>query len=265
MGTVPIMVMRMLDLPGADQYDLSSMKGLYFGAAPLTVPMLKKMRTLFDCDHYEAYGMCETMGILGTILEPHDLVTEGEPEKLARVPSAGRAQKHVDIKIVREDGTEVMPGGEVGEIAIKSYGNMKGYWKNPEATAKALKDGWYFTGDLGYIDNEGYVFLVDRRSDMIKTGGSNVYPAEVEKVLEKHPALAEVAVIGLPDPDWTELVTAVVRLKPGEKLTQEELIEFCKDKIAGFKKPKKVIFEEEELPRNALGKIPRKDLRKKYT
>ncbi len=264
MGCVPLMVMRMLNVPDADRYDLSSLKRIAFGAAPLSVPMLQKMRQLFPCAIHEFYAMCETMGVLGTVLYPEDLVTEGDPEKLGRVTSAGRSQNDVKVKVVRENDTEVDPGGEVGEVIINSYGNMKGYWKNPEATANALKDGWYYTGDLAWIDEEGYIFLVERRSDMIKSGGSNVYPAEVEKVLAEHPAVAEVAVIGTKDIEWGEAVSAVAALKPGETVTEEELIAFCKDKVAGYKKPKKVFFVREALPRNALGKVLRKDLRKRF-
>jgi acyl-CoA synthetase (AMP-forming)/AMP-acid ligase II len=259
------MLVWLLDVPNVERYDLSSVKRLSFGGMPLKVSDVIKLKTLFPCADYQAhYGMTESGGLMGTFLGPEDIVAEGCSEKLARVCSAGRANKIAKIRIVREDGDDVEPGGEIGEILIKNPGNMKGYWKRPEATADTLKDGWLYTGDLGWIDEEGYVFVVDRRTDMIKTGGSNVYPLEVEHVLMAHPAIAESAVIGVRDPKWIEAVAAVVRLKPGMSLTTEELKTFCKNKIAGYKIPKHIIMSNEALPRNALGKVLRKDLRKKY-
>ncbi|MBW2125154.1 MAG: AMP-binding protein [Deltaproteobacteria bacterium] len=168
------------------------------------------------------------------------------------------------LKVVRKDGREVAPDGkEVGEIVVKGDIVTPGYWNNPEETAKAIKDGWLHTGDMAVLDKEGYVNIVDRKKDMIITGGENVYSVEVENVLYKHPAVLEAAVIGVPDPKWGEAVKAVVVLKDGQSTTEEEIISFCKERIAHYKAPKSVDFVS-ELPKTGSGKIYKKGLKEQY-
>jgi acyl-CoA synthetase (AMP-forming)/AMP-acid ligase II len=157
----------------------------------------------------------------------------------------------------------VLPPGEIGEIVLQGKSVMKGYWKNPELTAVALRGGWYHTGDMGYLDEDGYLFLVDRKADMIVTGGENVYPREVEDVLYQHPAVAMAAVVSAPDEKWGERVQGVVVLKPGQNVAESELIDFCKSRLAGYKCPKRIEFWD-ALPTTPVGKILRKDVKKKF-
>jgi len=195
-------------------------------------------------------------------LPSRDHVLEGTPEQMNRLASAGIARTDVEIKIIDSKGRE-LPIGEMGEIVTRSDLVMKGYWRNPEATAETLRNGWLHTGDVGYIDERGYLFIMDRSKDMIISGGENIYPREIEEVLMRHPAVREVAVIGVPDAKWVEAVKAVVALVPGKSATENELIEFCKQNIASYKKPKSVDFID-ELPKNNYGKIMKRDLRVSY-
>jgi acyl-CoA synthetase (AMP-forming)/AMP-acid ligase II len=189
-----------------------------------------------------------------------DHVLEGERSKL--LSSAGKPIVNVDV-CVKDVNDNTLPAGEIGEIAIRGKCMMKGYWKNPELTAQAVRNGWYHTGDMGYIDEDGYLFLVDRKADMIVTGGENVYPKEVEDVLYQHPAVAMAAVVSAPDEKWGERVQAAVVLKPEKKATEAELIAHCKERLAGYKCPKAVKFWD-QLPTTPVGKILRKDVKKKY-
>jgi long-chain acyl-CoA synthetase len=168
----------------------------------------------------------------------------------------------VEVKLVDENGKEVSPGGQ-GELIVRGDHNMMGYLNRPEETSRALKDGWIYTGDIGRSDGEGYIFLVDRKGDMIVSGGENVYPGEVEQALHRHGAVMEACVFGIPDEKWGERVVAAVSLKPGAKVTEAELIEFCHLHLARYKIPKKIDFHE-SLPKNAIGKILRRDLREPY-
>ena len=176
--------------------------------------------------------------------------------------AAGKPLPWVEIRVVDAEGHDV-PTGQVGEIITRSAANMLGYWKRPEETARTIRDGWLYTGDAGYLDAEGYVFIHDRVKDMIISGGENVYPAEVESALSEHPAIAEVAVIGVPDEKWGEAVKAVIVLRPGAALTQDELIAWARTRIAGFKTPRSVDFAD-TLPRNASGKLLKRELRAPY-
>lgn len=262
---VPVMAKKMMEVPDFKNYDLSSLRHFLVAGGHLHIPLIKELRKSFPGKFQGDYALTEIGGGNGTILTDSDLNTDGPPETLHRITSAGRPRKGVDVRIVNEQGKDVEIGGEIGEILIKSPGVMKGYWKNPEATAKTLKDGYVCTGDMGWIDEEGYIFIVDRKNDTIRTGSSNVYPAEVEQVLQKHPAVDEVAVFATPDSQWGEAVTAVVVLKTGMEASPEDLMGFCQDKIAGYKKPKKIIYSIKPLPRNGLGKVLRKDLRSRYS
>jgi acyl-CoA synthetase (AMP-forming)/AMP-acid ligase II len=176
--------------------------------------------------------------------------------------SAGQAVLGTDVRVVDADGKDCAPG-QMGEIIMAGPLLMKGYWKNPEATARAIRDGWFYSGDAGTMDADGYIYVQDRIKDMIISGGENVYPAEVENVLFSHPAVADAAVIGVPDQQWGESVKAMVVLKPGATATAEEIIEFCVGRIANFKRPKSVDFVT-TLPRNPTGKVLKRELRKPY-
>ena len=210
------------------------------------------------CGFVQMYGMTETSGTI-VALDPEDHVPEGS----VRMRSVGKPLAGVEIKVIDEAGKEV-PAGTVGEIATRSNKNMRGYWNNPDATASTIDaEGWLRTGDAGYLDEDGYLYIHDRVKDMIISGGENVYPAEVENALYSHPKVADVAVIGVPDPKWGEAVKACVVVKAGETLTEAELIAHARTLIAGYKCPKSVDFIP-ALPRNPSGKILRRELRAPY-
>ena len=187
---------------------------------------------------------------------------EDHDPALGKLRSCGKPPPTADVRILGEDG-QTMPANEVGEITYRSKSLMKGYWKNDEATAKSIQNGWFYTGDAGYLDEDGYLYIHDRIKDMIVSGGENVYPAEVENALFDHPAIGDVAVIGVPDEKWGEAVKAVVVLKPGMSATQEEIIAHSRTKIAGYKVPKSIDFTD-VLPRNPTGKLLKRELRKPY-
>jgi acyl-CoA synthetase (AMP-forming)/AMP-acid ligase II len=261
---VPTTIMMLLNSEESRRYDLSSLKVLLYGGAPITEPVLREAMERFPGTSFrQTFATTET-GCAGTVLEPadHRLALEN-PAKKHILQSCGKAQVNVDVKIVDENWREV-PRGELGEIAVRTEANMKEYWNNPEATAKVMRDGWIRTGDIARQDEDGYFYLVDRKNDMIITGALNVYPSEVERVLQNHPAIYEVAVIGVPSEKWGEEVKAIVVLKEGAKATEEEIIKFCEGKIAGFKKPKSVEFVE-RLPKTLTGKILRRELREKFS
>jgi acyl-CoA synthetase (AMP-forming)/AMP-acid ligase II len=197
-----------------------------------------------------------------TYLPHRDHVLKGTPAQMKRLASAGFPRTDVEVKIFDLEGKE-LPPGEIGEIVTRSDVVMKGYWRNPEATKETIRNGWLHTGDMGYLDESGYLFIMDRSKDMLISGGENIYPREIEEVIIKHPSVREVAVIGIPDPKWGEAVKAVVSLVEGKSVTEDELISYCKDKLASFKKPKSVDFVE-ELPKNNFGKILKRELRDKY-
>jgi acyl-CoA synthetase (AMP-forming)/AMP-acid ligase II len=186
----------------------------------------------------------------------------GSADALAKAGSTGPAFFHTEVRIVTEDGREVEPG-QVGEVIIRGAHIMKEYWKRPEATAEALRNGWLYSGDLGTIDKDGFVYIHDRKKDMIISGGENVYPAEIESVLAGHPQIKEAAVIGLPSEKWGESVAAIVVLKDGESSSIEDILDFCQGKLARFKQPKTVEFVD-EIPRNPTGKILKRLLRERF-
>jgi acyl-CoA synthetase (AMP-forming)/AMP-acid ligase II len=189
-------------------------------------------------------------------------VLDGSPEQMKRLASAGFPRTDVEVKIFDSDDRE-LPCGEMGEIVTRSDLIMKGYWRNPEATADALKNGWLHTGDMGYMDEKSYLFIMDRSKDMIISGGENIYPREIEEVLIQHPAVREVAVIGVPDAKWGEAIKAVVSIVKGRSVAAEDLIAFCKDHIASYKKPRSVDIVD-DLPKNNYGKILKRELRNQY-
>ena len=254
---VPSAIRMVVQHPKAAHTDFSNIKYIMYGASPIPLDLLQQAIDVFKCGFVQLYGMTETTGA-ATYLPPGDHEVGGNE----RMRSAGRPYPGVELKVVDESGAPV-PLRTVGEICIKSPANMLGYWNLPDATAKTLIDGWVHTGDAGYLDEDGYVYVHDRVKDMIVSGGENIYPAEVENALFGHPAVADVAVIGVPDDRWGEAVKAVVVLKAGQKPSADELIGFARSRIAGFKLPKTIDFIA-ELPRNPSGKVLKRELRKPY-
>lgn len=261
MFAAPTMIKLMVDSPAVDQYDHSSLKSLNYGGAPMLVEDLKQAMSKLGPCLVQLFGQAESPMTI-TYLPHQDHVQEGSPEQMKRLSSAGMPRTDVEVKIFDSDENE-LPPGETGEIVTRSDLVMKGYWRNPEATADTIKNGWLHTGDMGYLDDGGYLFIMDRSKDMIISGGENIYPREIEEVLIKHPAVREVAVIGVPDTKWGEAIKAVVSLNAGESASEEALIHFCRDHIASYKKPKTVDFVN-ELPKNNYGKILKRELREKY-
>jgi acyl-CoA synthetase (AMP-forming)/AMP-acid ligase II len=232
------------------------LRTILYGASPIPEDLLRRSLEVFGCSFVQGYGLTETTGVV-SLLPPEVHERGGE-----RLRSCGIAIEGTTARVVQEDGSPCATG-EVGEIVVRGPGVMKGYWNRPEATAEAIRDGWFHTGDAGYFDDDGYLYIHDRVKDMIISGGENVYPAEVESLLFSHPSVADVAVIGVPDERWGETVKAVIVLEPGAGASQEELMEFCVGKIAGFKRPRSIDFVE-ELPRNPTGKLLKRELREKY-
>lgn len=261
MFAAPTMVKMMIDSPASERFDHGSLRALNYGGAPMLVEDLKEaMEKLGPC-LVQLFGQAESPMTI-TYLAHHDHVLEGTPKQMKRLASAGIPRTDVEVKIFDADDNE-LPPGEMGEIVTRSDLVMKGYWRNPEATADTLRNGWLHTGDVGFMDESGYLFIMDRSKDMIISGGENIYPREIEEVIVQHPAVREVAVIGVPDQKWGEAIKAVVSLNPGQSLTEDDLISFCKDNIASYKKPKSVDFVD-ELPKNNYGKILKRELRAKY-
>ncbi len=263
---VPTMLKMLMDHPRFHEHDLSSLDVITYGAAPMPIDVIKRAIAEFPGTSFiNAFGQTETASTI-TMLPPEDHILAGDAgeveRKLRRLSSIGKPLDDVEVGIVDEGGSPVEQG-EVGEIVARGDRLMKGYWHSEEATAEALRDGWLYTGDLGYRDEDGYIFLAGRTKDFIKRGGEMVSPEEVEQVLNSHPAIDESAVIGVPDSDWGERVQAVVVLKPGQTVEESELAEYCRQRLASFKKPESVVFAS-ELPRNPLGKVLKRVLREEF-
>ncbi len=254
---VPAVLKMVLDHPKAEAADFSSMRVLSYGASPMPAQLMARAQAKFGSGFCQMYGMTENSG-LATYLPPEDHSTEGNE----RMRSVGKAWPGFNLRVRKPDGTIAAPR-EVGEVEVNAPTTMIGYWKMPEATAETIdEEGWLATGDAGWLDEDGYLYLFDRVKDMIISGGENVYPVEVETCLLEHPGIDEVAVIGVPDEKWGEAVKAIIVPK-GEPPLAEEIIAFAKERIAGYKAPKSVDFVD-ALPRNASGKVLRKDLRAPY-
>lgn len=253
----PTMVHMVLQTPGVEQRDYSALRMIIYSAAPMPTTVLRKGMSIFGQVFLQMLGSSEGCSIGWLPMNMHR--PDGTPAEQQRLASTGFPYFFTAVRIVDEDGNDCPVGG-VGEVVLKSPVMFRGYWNNSAATLEAIRDGWYFSGDVGRFDDEGYLYLVDRKKDMIISGGENIYSREVEEALLQHPAVSEVAVIGRPDEQWGETVCAVVVLAPGKAATQEELIAHSRTLIAGYKKPKDVIFVT-ELPKVASGKIDKKILR----
>jgi acyl-CoA synthetase (AMP-forming)/AMP-acid ligase II len=256
----PTLLANVVRHPDVEKCDFSSIERWFTSAAPISATLLKEGARYFGEKFTQLYGTTET-ALLGTILRPEEVSVEGPLSK--RLPSIGRACLGYETKVVDDEGKEVGPGG-VGELAVKGGGVAKGYWNKPEATD--FKEGWWYSGDIVQIDEDGFYYVVDRKKDLILTGGSNVYPREVEDVIASHPAVNLVSVVGVPDEKWGESVKAVIVLKKGIQATEEEIIEHCKSRLASYKKPKSVDFIDiSEMPMMGGGyKILRRELRDRY-
>jgi acyl-CoA synthetase (AMP-forming)/AMP-acid ligase II len=258
---VPAMVIFCLQVPGVEKFDFSSLEAVLAGASPFPLQPLKRAIEVFGCKFGQVFGQTESAGIM-TFLGPEDHIIEANERRERILKSAGKEIWHNEVRVVDEEGNDVRPG-EVGEVIGRGPNNMVGYWNLPEATAEALKDGWLYTGDLATFDEEGYLYIIDRKKDMIISGAENIYPAEIEAVLMTHPAIAEAAVIGIPHESWGESVKAIIVMKEGAQATTDEIVDFCRKHLAGYKIPRSVDFAD-ALPRNPTGKILKTVLREKY-
>ena len=254
----PTMITMMLDVQEQTPVDLSSLHTVCYASAPMSVALSIRARAVMGPIFMQIYGMTEAG--LGTTLLKHQHILDGTPQQRARLASAGQAYLGTDLKIMSDDGRECK-SGEVGEVCMRSKSVMQAYWRKPDVTAQALRDGYLHTGDMGYLDEEDFLFIVDRKKDMIISGGENIYSREVEEALLLHASVAEVAVVGAPDPKWGESVVAAVVFKPGCSATQEALTEHCRAHIAGYKRPKYYQFLE-AMPRvPSTNKIDKRALR----
>jgi long-chain acyl-CoA synthetase len=253
---VPSVMLSLVSLPSR-KTGLETLELICYGTAPMPLDVLRRSMDMFGCKFVQLYGLTETTAPI-TYLPPEDHERAGNK----RMRSAGKAAPGVEFRIVDAEGKDLAPG-EVGEVLCRTRQIMQGYWKRPEATADAIRDGWLHTGDAGYLDEDGYLYIHDRIKDLIVSGGENVYPAEVENAIFGHPAVADVAVVGVPDERWGEAVKACVVLKPGARATEEEIVAFARERIAAFKAPRSVDFLA-QLPRNSTGKLLKRELRKPY-
>ncbi|MQF88783.1 MAG: long-chain fatty acid--CoA ligase [SAR202 cluster bacterium] len=262
---VPTMLKHLMEHPKFADFDLSSLSVITYGAAPMPLEVIREAIGRFPGARFiNAFGQTETASTI-TMLPPDDHVLDGSPEeietKLKRLTSIGKPLDDVEVSIVDEGGQAVAMG-EQGEIIARGSRMMAGYWQEESATRDTIRGGWIYTGDLGYQDEDGYIFLSGRAKDFIKRGGEMISPEEVEQVLRSHPKLDDAAVIGVPDVEWGEEVRAVV-VGRSDRVTEGEVIEFCRDKMAGYKRPRSVVFVG-ELPRNVMGKVLKRDLREEF-
>ena len=257
---VPTMINMLLDHPQVRESDLGSLKCIIYGAAPMSPSRVREAIEVFGPILVQGYGAGETTSVITVLTrQDHQEALRKKPERLS---SCGRPMFDGEICVVDEDGTETAMG-EIGEIIVRGPDIMKGYWNEPGLTQEVLKDGWYYTGDLARVDDEGYLYIVDRKKEMIISGGFNVYPTEVESALYSHAAVYEACVIGVPDDTWGESIKGVVVLKQGKRVSEAELIEHCTRSLASFKKPQSIDFVD-ELPKNPNGKIVRRVVQEKF-
>ncbi len=261
MFLVPTMIHMLVTSPERARHDLSSLHTVVYGGAPMYVEQLRAALAAFGPVFVQIFGQGEAP-MTCTSLPKEEHLTGDDPVKVARLASAGRETPAVRVRVVDDDDRPVA-AGTMGEIVVRGDLVMKGYWNNAAATAETLRGGWLHTGDVGCLDPDGYLFITDRKKDMIISGGSNIYPREVEEVVLRHPAVSEVSVIGVPDDKWGEAVKALVVVRAGGRVSEAELVEHCRRHLAPYKKPQSVEFLE-ALPKNAYGKILKRELRQRY-
>jgi acyl-CoA synthetase (AMP-forming)/AMP-acid ligase II len=262
---VPAMVIALINHPDFAKYDLSSIKELFMGGAPTSTALIRQVEGgIPGCVAMGGYGLTETSPVISQARLKTHLAADPPDVQLRRKATAGYAFAGTEIRVVKPDGQDVKPDSqEVGEVIVRGDVVMEGYWNQPDATRQAIRDDWFYTGDLATLDEEGYILIVDRAKDMILSGGENVASAEIERVLYAHPAVLESAVIAVPDDAWGEVPKALITLKPQQRCTEAEILEHCRRHLAGFKVPKSVEFLE-SLPKGGTGKILKKVLREKY-
>jgi fatty-acyl-CoA synthase len=258
----PTLIYMLLDHPGLSVVDLSSLQCFWYGAAPMSTTRLEEALTRIGPVMAQLFGQTEAPMMVSALPPADHFLVDGSIAH-ERLASAGRPTPLVTVAIMGEDG-DLLPRGERGEIVVRSSLVMRGYYRNPEATAEASAYGWHHTGDIGYLDGDGYLFIVDRAKDMVITGGFNVYSTEVEQALMEHPAVADCAVVGLPDEKWGERVTAVVQLRQGQQVSGPELTRFVRDRLGGVKAPKQVEVWA-DLPRSKVGKVLKTDIKARLT
>jgi long-chain acyl-CoA synthetase len=258
-GVPPTLINMMANHPKIRDYDLSSLRLIMYGGSPTPLGILQKAVKALPTKYIHGFGITETSGIT-TLADPKDFRVEGTAEQLALTSNAGRAVPHIVLAIADDDGRH-LGHGKVGEVVVSGPRVMREYWQKPKHTADALKNGWYHTGDMGTLDEQSRLFIVDRKKDMMICGGENVYSVEIENLISQHPAVLEVAAIGVPDAQWGEAVKAIVVLREGAAASAEELIGFCRGKIAGYKIPKSVDFSKDQLPKTGPGKVAKRRLR----
>jgi long-chain acyl-CoA synthetase len=258
---VPTMINMLCQVPGVESYDVSSLRKINFGGSSIAPAVIRQARQVFpNCQFIQGYGQTETSPNVSMLLDKYNT---DEGPYAGKIESAGQPVFAMEVRIVDFDDQE-LPIGSVGEITTRGPHVMRGYWNQPEETAVALRGGWMHTGDVGYVDKDGFIFIVDRLKDMIISGGENVYSTEVEHVIYQHTAVAECAVIGIPHEKWGEAVHAIVLPKQGAVLTEEEIMNHCRQHIAGYKCPRSVEIRHDPMPMSGAGKILKKILRAPY-
>ncbi len=258
---VPVLLNWIVNDPDFEDYDFSSLRNVTYGGSPIPTAVLEKCLASMQPRFSQGYGLTECT-LLATVLGSEAHVLSSDPTAAKRLQSAGREALHNEVRVVDEEGTE-LPPGEVGEIVIRGPNVMKGYWRDPEQTADRIRNGWLHSNDMGYFDEDRYLFIVDRKQFMIITGGENVYPKEVEDVIYEHPAVSEAAVVSAPDETWGETVAAVVVLKEGGSLDADDLVSFCRERLAGYKCPRIVKFVA-ALPKTPIMKIDAMQVREAF-
>ncbi len=254
---IPTMINAVLNEDRFSDYDLSALRLVFYGGGPMPPAVLERAISQLQCDFTQGYGLTETLE--ATFLVAGDHLLHGSALQQKRLSSAGREAVGAEVRIVDEEG-RTLAANEVGEILIRSRSVIRSYWKMPEESDRVIRDGWFYSGDLGYLDEDRYLYVVDRKKDMVISGGVNIYSREIESRLYQHPAVMEAAIVGLPDDKWGEIVTAAVVLRADASVSEAELIEFCGETVASYKKPKKVMFLG-TLPKNPSGKILKRELR----
>ncbi|MFC1944668.1 class I adenylate-forming enzyme family protein [Chloroflexota bacterium] len=259
-NTVPTMIRRIVEYPGLPSYDLGSLHWIGYGASPMPLELLKKAILSLGNIFVQVYGSTETY--IATILPKEDHILDGTENQERRLKSCGKPLAGIELRVVNEQNRDIVPG-EKGEIIIKGDSITDGYWRLPDETANRIKQGWFYTGDLATVDEDGYIYVIDRKRDIIISGGENISPKEVEEVIYRHPSVFEVAVIGVPDEEWGEAVKAIVVLRERKTAAEEQIISFCKDNLARFKAPKSVDLVS-SLPKTSSGKISKKEIKERY-